>query len=236
MIVLALGLGIARAEGISNDQANAILNELKEIRKLLERMGKGGLSPGKRSLPSTPVKVSTMGKPVLGDPNAPLSLVEFTDYQCFFCKKFFLNTLPQLKKNHIDTGKLRLVIRDFPLNNHIFARQAAQASHCAGDQGKFWKMHDSLFKGEGKLKRQDLLGYAKNLSLNMEQFHQCLDSGKHLDEIDKDIAAGSKVKITGTPAFILGKTTENIITGFRLFGAKPFATFDKRLKSLLKFE
>src|SRR5206468_10780677 len=118
--------------------------------------------------------------PSLGRADAPVTLVEFSDFQCPFCGRFFATTLPALKQDYIDTGKLRYVFRDFPLDQlHPNARNAAAAAHCAGEQGKYWEMHDTLYRNQRTLQVEHLKGFALELSLNGNAFTTCLDGGKY---------------------------------------------------------
>ena len=159
--------------------------------------------------------------------------MEFADYQCPFCRKFYTNTLPDIKKQYIDTGKVRFVLRDLPLGFHSKARPAAKAAHCAGEQGKFWEMHDALFEGGGKLSRKDFVRYAEAIGVDDFPFQECLASGRHKESIDRDITDAGKASINGTPGFVLGKTTENEIEGSLISGAQPFASFERLIKKLL---
>jgi protein-disulfide isomerase len=135
------------AEGITQEQGKAILEELKAIKKELRAIKQNGFAPKTKpkGRPTTAQNVATLGSPTLGDLKAPVTLIEFTDYECPFCKKSYKNAMRKLKKEYIDTGKLRLVVRDFPLPFHKNARPAANAAHCAGEQDKFWPMHDALY-------------------------------------------------------------------------------------------
>jgi len=228
----------AFAEEIDGEVAKAILAELRQIRETLQKMEKQGTTPAaqprqQRARPTT-ASISTLGNPVLGDENAPVTLVEFTDYQCPYCRRFYQNTLAQIKEKYIDTGKLKLVLRDLPLAFHADARGAAQATHCAGEQEQYWPMHDALFESRGGLKQKDLIAHAQSLSLDTEDFQKCIESTRYLADIDKDIADARKVRITGTPTFVIGKSTSDIVTGIRLVGTKPFADFETQIESLLK--
>lgn len=190
--------------------------------------------------------VSTDDDPVLGDKNAPLTLVEFSDYECPFCKRSFDQLLPELKTNYIDTGKLKLVYRDFPLSFHANAHKEAEAAECArsqGDDATYFRYHDQIFNrttsnGTG-LALSQLPIIAKSLGLNVGQFQQCLDSGKFGDEVDKDIADGTAAGVSGTPAWFIGQSSKDgIIDGTLVVGAQPFPTFkviiDEELKKLSK--
>jgi len=157
---------------------------------------------------------------IKGDPDAPVTIVEFSDYQCPFCATFYKNILPQIQEQYIDTGIAKLVYRDFPLGGHAHAQKAAEASECAGEQGKFWEYHDILFEnqddwetvGTGKFKE-----YAGTLELDSETFDACLDGGEMADEVRADFLAGRNYGVTGTPYFF--------IDGRPLSGAQPFSEF-----------
>ena len=224
----------AGAESITKEQGDAILKELKQIRKELEEIKKGSLR-GPRRGPARPTtaKVETKDSPALGDPDAPITLVEFTDYQCPFCRRFYINTLSKIKEQYIYTGKVRLVLRDLPLGFHSKARPAAKAAHCAREQGKYWEMHDALFEGGGKLNREDFTQYAEKIGVEDSTFQECMGSDRHKEAIDRDIADAGKASINGTPGFVLGKTTENEIEGSLISGAQSFSTFKRQIDRLL---
>ncbi|MDP2838293.1 MAG: thioredoxin domain-containing protein [Candidatus Moranbacteria bacterium] len=183
--------------------------------------------------PSGPVKVSVDDDPVMGDKNAPLTLIEFSDYECPFCKKSFTNLLPDLKKHYIDTGKVKLVYRDFPLSFHANAEKEAEAAECARSQSSdamYFKFHDQIFTkttaGGTGLALTELPVIAKNLGLNVNQFQQCLDSGRFKDEVAKDMADGSAAGVSGTPSWIIGDSSKDgQIEGQLIIGAQPFSVF-----------
>lgn len=233
--IIALAVLVASpagAEPMTQEQGDAILKELKEIRKELEAIKKAGRRAPRRGRPRT-AKVATKHSPSLGDPNAPITLVEFTDYQCPFCRSFYINTLSEIKKQYIDTGKVRLVLRDLPLGFHANARPAAKAAYCAGEQGKFWEMHNALFEGGGKLDKEDFARYAETIGVKDFPFQKCLESDRHKESIDRDITDAGRASINGTPGFVLGKTTANEIEGLFISGAQPFASFKRQFDHLL---
>ncbi len=183
--------------------------------------------------PGESVKVSTDDDAVLGDKDAPITLIEFSDYECPFCKRSFTDVLPELKKTYIDTGKVKLVFRDFPLSFHANAGKEAEAAECArslGDDVTYYKFHDQIFtkttsNGTG-LALTELPAIAKNLGLNVNQFQQCLDSGKFKDEVAKDMADGEAAGISGTPSWIIGASSKDgQIEGQLVVGAQPFSAF-----------
>lgn len=171
---------------------------------------------------------------VLGEKDAPVTLVEFSDYQCPYCRRNFTQTLPDLKKNFIDTGKANLVFRDFPLSFHADAIPAAMAAECAREQGgddTYFQMHEKIFSGitDGSIPEANLKKYAAELSLNTSKFDTCFSSQKYKDEIQKDMTDGSRLGINGTPGFILtnGKTSKLIS------GAQPFSAFKAEIEAML---
>lgn len=183
--------------------------------------------------PSKPVKVSIAGDPILGDKNAKLTLVEFSDYECPFCKKTFTELLPDLKKNYIDTGKVRLIYKNLPLSFHQNAAKEAEAALCAQDQGgdiAYYKYHDQIFtkttSGGTGIALDQLPILAKTIGLNVTQFKKCLDSGKTKTQVDKDLAEAQKVGANGTPTWFLGKTAgADSVEGVIMVGAQPFNVF-----------
>ncbi|MBW3020605.1 DsbA family protein [Candidatus Woesearchaeota archaeon] len=154
---------------------------------------------------------------IKGDADAPVTIVEWSDFECPFCARFYRDTYLQIKEEYIDTGKVKFVFRDYPLSFHKQAQKASEAAECAGEQGKYYEMHDILFEqgvagGVSSFKK-----FAGDIGLNTEQFNECLDSGRMAEEIAKDMADGGKVGIRGTPGFI--------INGELVSGAQPFENF-----------
>jgi protein-disulfide isomerase len=177
-------------------------------------------------LPSTPVDVSVDDDPVKGEKNAPVTIIEFSDFQCPFCGRFFLEALPQIEEKYIKTGKARLVYRDFPLSSlHPMAQKAAEASECADEQGKFWEMHDKIFQNQGTLSLSNLKQWATDLKLDTKRFNTCLDSSKYASEVQKDFNDGQAAGVSGTPSFF--------INGQLLVGAQPFSSFQAAIESEL---
>lgn len=181
--------------------------------------------------------VSVDGAPFLGDKNAKLTLVEFSDYQCPYCGRHFNQTVPQLLSEYIQTGKVRYVIRDFPLESiHPQAFKAAEAARCAGEQGKYWDMHNRLMANQTALDAKGLSAHAQALGLDLPAFQKCLDSDKQATKVRKDIEDGEKAGVEGTPTFFLGLTEPNdssIKATRKLGGAQPFSRFKLAIDSLL---
>jgi protein-disulfide isomerase len=228
--------GTTWAVPMTKDQGDAILKELREIKQLLARPQQQQAPVG----PSTPSKLENLTVKgdaiyVLGKSDAPLTMVEFTDYKCPFCARFETTTFPEIKKNYIDTGKVRLILRDLPLvDMHPFALKAAQSVHCAGDQGKYWEMKELVFKNQNKIDVDSLAGYAKDLSLNGDTFKNCMADGKHLKEIGDEAKYAQSLGITGTPTFILGKAVGDSVEGRVIVGAQPLAVFEGAINEMLE--
>lgn len=166
--------------------------------------------------------------PTRGDSKAPVTLIEFSDFQCSFCRRFWKRTLPLIEKRYIQTGKVKFVYRHLAiLGKHSVA--AAQAAECAGEQGKFWEYHDKLFASASSLfafTRGKLKGYARELRLEDKAFNQCLDSGKYFKKVDGETAVAAFLGARGTPAFFLN--------GRLIAGAQPFEVFEATIEKELK--
>jgi protein-disulfide isomerase len=179
-------------------------------------------------------EVSPDDDPVLGDASAPVTIIEFSDYQCEFCRIFWKNTFGRLKKEYIDTGKVKFVFRDFPQSIHPEAQAAAMAAECAADQGKYWEYHDKVFSEQDRPGRErevvrfrtnDLKKWASDIGIEATEFNQCLDSRKHRKEVNADRDAGEDAGVKGTPVFF--------INGRSLVGAYPFDAFQKIIEEEL---
>lgn len=190
----------------------------------------------------SPKKVSIDDDPVLGDKNAKVTMIDFTDFECPFCKRYFDETYSQIKKEYIDTGKVKYVARDLPLSFHQNAHKEAQAAECAREQGgdeAYFKYHDEIFKrttsnGTG-LALDQLSVIANELGLDGSALQTCLDNETYKAEVDKDLADASAVGATGTPTFFIGKSeTSGTFTGTKLVGAQPFSAFKAIIDQQLK--
>jgi protein-disulfide isomerase len=167
--------------------------------------------------PAIRVEVSTEGAPIRGAAGAPVTVVEFSDFECPFCKQTH-PTLKQLLERYPD--KVRLAYRDFPLDSiHPQARRAAEAARCAQDQGKFWEYHDALFTQSPQLALEDLRRYAGQVGIDVTKFDSCLAAGTHKAAVQRDLDEGNRLGITGTPAFF--------VNGRTLTGAQPLEAFTR---------
>ena len=180
--------------------------------------------------PPAPADVEIGDAYAIGDPDAPITIVEFSDYQCPFCVRHFQQTYPRIVDEYVDAGIVRYVFKDFPLNSiHPQAAQAAEAARCAGDQDAFLEMHDMLFERQmlwgGQDAAEAFTGFADDLGLDADAFSQCLASGKYEDAVNVDLGQGIELGVTGTPAFF--------INGYGVSGAQPYELFEQAIESLL---
>lgn len=166
--------------------------------------------------PSADIKV-TDSDPVLGNPNAPVTIVAFEDFECPFCRRFAQQTMPQLIQNEVKNGKVKFVWKDFPLSIHSHAEKAHEAARCALEQGKFWEYHNLIFNNQNGLGVNNLKQYAQELNLDQQKFANCLDSGKYASLIQEKVNEGTNAGVTGTPSFF--------INGAILVGAQPYQAF-----------
>jgi len=177
---------------------------------------------------NNPVDVSMDNDAVKGDINAPVTIIEFSDYECPYCGRFFRDTLPQITEKYINTGKVKYVFRDFTLPFHQSAIPASNAAECLREQGgdaMYYEYHDVLFNNQTELSVEKLKGYAADFSINQEEFASCLDSGKYNDEIQADYADGQKAGVQGTPGFF--------INGYPIKGAQPYSIFEAAIEDAL---
>jgi len=212
---------------------DAILKELAEIKKLLAaRPVPPAPPPAVEKVSGTVALGSVTPK---GDMAAPLTLIEFSDYQCPFCKRHAEQTVPQLIKDYVDSGKMRYVFRDFPLEQiHPHAPKAAEAARCAGERGKYWEMHDRLFANQRELNPEQLVQHAKAIGLDDGAFKACLEQGKYAAAVRKDLDDGTRLGVRGTPTLVLGTSdgdqVKNVVV---IRGAQPIATFKAEIDRLL---
>lgn len=229
LVILMAILPVASfAEPMSKEQGDAILKELHEIRQVLEKQAPAQRLPA----PDERVTVDVSGIQSQGRVDAPLVMVMFTDYQCPFCRRFEMETMPEIKRQYVDTGKLRFMVRDMPLDIHPNAQKAAEATHCAADQGKYWELRKKLIENSEKLEAANLPGYARETGLDVKKFSVCLNSGRYAEMVKASALYAAKLNITGTPSFVIGKLRGDKVDGVKMVGAMPYAMFDQKLKEL----
>lgn len=175
--------------------------------------------------------VSADDDPYLGLADAPLTIIEFSDYQCLYCKKYASEAFAQIKKDYVDSGKVKYVIRDFPINEHPQAMLAAIVANCANAQNKFWEMHDILFADQDSWSYQNsavdaFKEFARQINLDENKFASCMENGGFEQEIAKDIADGELYTIGFTPTVFIGDK--------KIVGAQPYEVFKKVIDSELK--
>ncbi|MDH3361534.1 MAG: DsbA family protein [Nitrosopumilus sp.] len=188
--------------------------------------------------PTAAVKISIDDDPIIGNTDAPITIIEFSDFQCPFCARFHTQTLPLILEEYIQEGKVKLVFRDFPIQSiHPNALPASMAAECANEQGKFREMHDMLFENQNKWDKQDtgnalalFSQYAAVMKLDQGVFDACLTSGKHIEEIRKDLDDGRDYGVSGTPGFFVGNDQIGYV---ELKGAQPFESFKKIIDAQL---
>jgi protein-disulfide isomerase len=169
------------------------------------------------------IAVETEGRPSRGASDAPVTIVEFSDFECPYCATL-VSTLKAIEKNYKD--QVRIIYLQFPLSIHRDAEKAAEASLCANEQNQFWQMHDAMFADQAKLRPDDLRKKAAKLSLDMEAFNACLDGNKYASAIRADIAEGVRAGVNGTPAFL--------VNGRFYSGSRPYDEIQKVIEDELQ--
>ena len=221
---------------MANSQAEAILSELREIKTLLARQSPAARAPAPGPVPHAEPQIVTIpinDGPSLGKADAPIVLVEFTDFQCGFCKKFHDETFPALKKTFVDTGKVRVLTRNLPLNFHPQAEPAARAGFCANQQKKFWPMREALFKISASLSPEAIENAAKEAGLDLDAFRKCIEKPETKAAITVDGNVAQAAAIGGTPTFVLGKIDNGKVTGVKIVGAQSQAAFEAEINKAL---
>ena len=217
---LAIGAGIAVvailvtffAINTSNYEKELVLEQAENIQPNPQKIGLGVFTEN--------------GSPVLGNSNAPITLVEFGDYQCHFCNVFFHNTEPSILANYVETGKVKIIFKDFTIIGPDSVT-AAHAAHCADDQRMFWEYHDILYnnwtgENNGWASSDNLLRFAQEIGLDIEQFTECMLNEDHTSIITQSNADARTLGLTGTPSFfVIGK--DNVVT--KIHGAQPYENF-----------
>lgn len=169
------------------------------------------------------------GAHMIGNADAPITIVEFSDFECPFCSRFYKETLPSIEKEWIDTGKVKLYYLQYPLSFHPQAMPAAKATECAAEQSKFWEYHNIIFENQAKLATEGIFStWAAEIGLDVEKFNTCFESTKYDGKINKDMADGNTVGVSGTPSFLIGNEKD----GYQLVvGAQPYTVFKQVLSS-----
>jgi protein-disulfide isomerase len=185
-----------------------MLNELAEIKKLLQEKSAKAEYAAKPALP-TVISVNVHGEPFRGDSRARLAIMEYSDFECSFCAKYVREIYPRVDADYIKPGKIKYFFRDLPEPGQTNAMLKARAARCAGEQGKFWEMHDLLFAAQPALAGTELASCAQTLGLDTAKFNECLASERYQENIRLSMAGAKKIGIYGTPAFLIGTVTED---------------------------
>jgi protein-disulfide isomerase len=184
--------------------------------------------------------VGVDGAAVLGSEDAPVTIVEFSDFQCPYCLRHSRTAMPRLIEAYVKTGKVRYVLRDLPLESiHPAAFEAAMAARCAGDQGRYWELHDRFFAQQPSLKEKAWEAHAEAVGLDIGAFRACLEDGKYADAVRRDIEAARRLGVRGTPTFFIGRTqpgSDTMTAAGAIRGAQPYRVFERAIESLLASE
>jgi protein-disulfide isomerase len=182
---------------------------------------------------SAPPQVSVKNDPRLGSTAAKIGIVEFSDYQCLYCRDFHKNQFARIKKDYIDTGVVQFIHKDLPLRMHPQAVPAAMAAHCAGSQGRFWEMHDALFSNQGRLNEFLYPALARQLNLDEEKFKACFAGQAFELGIRQDIGVARMLGLTGTPSFLIGNIEGDTLTiVHQSRGAPGYEVFAQEIEKL----
>jgi protein-disulfide isomerase len=210
-----------------------ILDEVRELKKLL--LGRPDAAAAAPQ-PAPVVPLNVHGESFKGESAAAVAIVEYSDFECPFCGKYSREIYPRIVESYVKTGKVKYYFRDLPLPSHPHALQAALAARCAGEQGKFWEMHDSLFANQAALEAKDLTDRARDLGLDQAKFSDCFGSGRYTVNIRRSRAGAEQMGINGTPAFAFGAVASNgdvVRVSQMLLGAESLEAFKSVLDELL---
>lgn len=248
IITVILSIGIATflagwlfASSLEDDKE--VESNLKNIDKKLdlisEKIATNTNAPRAKdpnTQPQIPKNISIEGQPIKGEQSAPITIIEFSDFQCPFCARFYKETLPLIERNYIEKGIVKFAYRDFPIDSiHSNARTAHIAAECAYSQGLFWQYHDILFERQqewAKLEPNNLVKtlteYADDVGVNKQSFEDCLRTPSVAAEVQEDLLDGRQHKVTGTPTFFIGDRQSGFV---KVSGAKPFEVFEEIITS-----
>lgn len=238
-IFLVLVLVLATNDGYTQENwvADEIVKEISEMRKSIQDL-RNRVSQLETRIavitprqPEIPLK-ATEGMS-LGASDAEFAIVVFSDYECPYCARHETTVLPQLRKHYIDKGLVKYVVKDFPLAFHRYARKAAIAARCSGEQGKYWPMHDEIFAAKGKGNDGFFSRAAVKLGLNANRFRSCLSDTAQTRRVEEDLALGEKLGVQGTPTFFIGHVKDGVLSDYKRFdGVRPFEAFSGVINEL----
>lgn len=221
-------------------EIKALRGEVAQLRGAVTEIHRGVVTPTVVAEPTVvppppvPIQVSLDDDPILGNRAAQVGIVEFSDYQCPFCVRFHTQTFPKLKEAYIDTDKVQYIFRDFPLDFHLQAKEAAIAANCAGEQDAYWKMHHDLFTNQRRLGPDLYVELAKTLKMDLENFLDCMKEADLVNEVDNDLTYGQSLGVRGTPSFFVGRVQEGqLVDAKKIIGAQPFPVFVEAIEASL---
>ena len=239
--VLAAFLSPSFVAAQNSSELEAIQQSLDRLRQKQDQMQDilikiTALLEKQANQPRPEVSLDLEGAPFRGNQNASITLVEFTDYQCPFCGRHAAETLPKIMAEYVNSGKIKYVLQDYPLESHPDARKAAEAAHCAGEQSRYWDMHDLIFANQKTLKERNLIEFAKSLGLNTDRFLNCLSTGKMSGQVSKDLGQAQAVGVDAAPTFYFALTTPNttsVSSTTKISGAVSFENFKAALDKMI---
>lgn len=219
-------------------QVSEMQKDLAEIKKLLQDGARAPAAAAQAAGFKEQI-LNIDDSPFKGKNDAPVTIVEYSDYQCPFCARNYRDVMPTIQSEYIDTGKVRFVMREFPLASiHKNATNASLAALCAGNQDKYWEMHNLLFENQKQLDVENLKSFASTIGLNTKKFDSCLDDKKTADQLREDMASAAKLGMTGTPGFYVGLTDpsdpDKVNMSIFIKGAQSIDNFRASIDDLLK--
>ena len=220
--------------GELRNEVHALRKEIKDLKTNVEGMENGRAAKAKKAAPKVPKELALSDSPMLGGDDASVVVVEFTDYQCPYCSRHVRDVMPKIKREYVETGKIKYQIADFPLSFHRKAPLAAVAARCAGEQKKYWEMHDIIFENQKRLGKELYLETAEILQLDISRFDKCLDEQKHMNDVYADMERGENNGVSGTPKFFIGKYDGEKMTDISVIsGAANFQRFASTIENKL---
>ncbi len=209
------------------EQQRQMIDQLNELKRLLPPAAARPIAP--------PFDLSIQGERFRGDDAARVAIVEYADFECPYCGQYEHDIYPQISKDYVQAGKVKYFFRDLPSPMHPHAVGAARAARCAGEQGKYWEMHDILFAKPNALRDVDMPDHAQELGLDTAKFSECLSSDRYSDELKQSATEAQKMGIAGTPTFFIGKVGSNgeVSNLKAILGARPYETFKSAIDAAL---
>ncbi len=228
MVRLWVVLLLPCAQASDTDKLDKILDELQKIRSTLQQM------QTQNERPVFTTKLDVDKRPFIGSAEAAVAVVMFTDVECIYCKQFYEQTLPHLKRLFVETGKVRFYSLDLPGGKHSSAFMSAQAGRCAEVQGQFWPIRERMHANDKANDKASVEEFAADLGLDIPTFRQCIEGEQFKDAVMNDVLMATAAGVEGTPAFVIGKNTGGSIEGEVITGAMPLGIFQAKIKKLLQ--